>query len=147
LRLWISNFHRLMRDIRNDRITHPSPSAVAERMPKWWRIQSPRRAARFPSPFAFRCATFVLAFRRLDLSQLLRIKNINGLFNYSHFDKRISSYISRFVASLTFVQSYIICAILVNVISNCSREVFLIFQHYVLIFIILLNDSVLNKDL
>jgi len=47
------------------RKTHPSPSEIAERMPKWWRSQSPRRAAPSPTLFAawIRCSPSIAVYR------------------------------------------------------------------------------------
>ena len=50
----------------------PSSSEIAERMPKWWRSQPPRRVT---LPLPVRRMILPLAIRRSD-TQLLRMKNI-----------------------------------------------------------------------
>jgi len=66
------------------------------------------------------------------------MKNIHDLFNYSYFDKRVSSYISRFVFDV-----FGPCSILfylhgvLNIINNYSRGVYSnILSHFSLFFLI-----------
>ena len=127
------------------RKTRPSPSEIAERMPKW-RSQS-RRTLLQPS-LCSPCDTLPWLFaERWSNTQLLRIKKIFTVYSIIRilhdFDKQISPYISRF-ALWHLWHNPILLVILLNVISNYSRGIFLIFQHYVSIFIVLFN-SYLNK--
>jgi len=119
----------------------PSPSKVAEQIPKWWRNnRASPRCSHSPSLFA-------LPFddhRRARYSTVANEKYSIYSIIYSYFtwfwETDIVVYFALcFTASLSLVQS--LHDFFLNIISNYSRGIFLIFQYYVSIFIILFNDS------
>jgi len=142
-----------MRDTQSD---HTSVSLSDRRAnDKVMTYRPPRRATRSPlpaprSPLFFAARPFPSFFtgRCLGYTQLLRMKNIQWFIQlfvfYMILINGIAVYFAFcFVASRA--QSYITyCMIFLNEL--IIRVRFLTFQHYVSIFIILFNDSYLNKS-
>ena len=111
-RSWMSNFYRLMSDSCSDHVTRPSPSAGAERMPKWWRsdigtfpiafrrASLPPASRRAPLALAFCRATLPLAFRLFRSHPNTAYEKYSTVYSIScilhNFDKRVSPYILRF---------------------------------------------------
>ena len=135
------------------RKTHPSLSEIAERMPKWWRTQPSRRAKHCP---------FLFAWRESASPSLRCSSRAVWITNYIAYEKYSRFIRILFYMILTKGYRYTFCALLcgisgtnlilyylhgsfykIAIIHVC--EIFLIFQHHVSIFIILLNDLYLNK--